>query len=821
MLKYFRKIFSPTEKPPQGNISPEPGKEFSAPTNLPEASEAHKKAGDAHLHKGEWTDAARCYRQAISINPDYAAAYCNLGYAQSEQGLYEEAERNLKQSIAINPVLAHAYCFLGSISQKQGNLDAAINFYQKAIEVKPDFEIVYRDLCLVLFRQGQIENARQVILKGISLNPDFADYHYFLGNLYGSEGAFGKAVDCYQRALAIQPEYVQVHFNLGNMFKEQGKLDEAQACYRKVLFLKPDYAEAHFKMGNLLNDIGQVDGAVASYRRALELQPDLAWAHCTLGNFLKGLGQLDAAAASYRRVLEIEPDSAEAHSNLGNALRDIGQLDGAVASFRRALEIKPDFAEAHINLGIAQKILGQLDDAMASYRLALEIKPDVAEAYYNLSNALQDLGQLDSALESYRRALELKPDYVEALDNMLFALNYHPDLGAEEIYQAYKKYDTQRGIPLRSTWRAHNNDRNPDRRLRIGYVSPDFRLHSCSSFLEPLLAHHDKSQVEVYAYAELTKEDEVTTRYKSYADHWTPTKGMNDEVLAEHIRSDGIDILVELAGHTGSNRLLAFARKPAPVSLSWLGYGYTTGLSAIDYYLTDEVCVPAGSEGLFSEQPWRIATPTYTYRPNPGMGEVGSLPALRRGHITFGTLTRAVRINHRTIRAWSELLKAVPDSRLVMDSLSFKAPAMQERMAARFAEHGISRERLEIGYHSPPWDVLRGIDIGLDCFPHNSGTTLFETLYMGVPYITLAGRPSVGRLGSSILQGAGHPEWIAGSEEEYVDKAAGLARDLERLAAQRASLRTEMENSPLLDEAGFARKVEAAYREMFEKWAVH
>jgi predicted O-linked N-acetylglucosamine transferase (SPINDLY family) len=400
----------------------------------------------------------------------------------------------------------------------------------------------------------------------------------------------------------------------------------------------------------------------------------------------------------------------------------------------------------------------------------------------------------------------------------LFCLNYHPDLSAEEIYRAYQEYDALFGIPLRPAWRVHGNDKNPNRRLRIGYVSPDFRKHSCSFFLEPLLMQHDKNQVEVYAYAELKIEDDMTSCYRRYVEHWTPTIGMSDEALAERIRSDGIDILVELAGHTVGNRLRTFALKPAPVSLSWMGYGYSTGLSAIDYYLTDEACVPVGSEGLFAEQPWRIANPASAYRPSSGMGEVNGLPAQQQGYITFGTLTRSVRVNHRTIRVWSEILKAVPNSRLVLDSFNFKGAAMQERMAARFAEHGVSRERLELGYHSPPWDVLRGIDIGLDCFPHNSGTTLFESLYMGVPFITLAGRPSVGRLGGSILQGIGHPEWIAESEDDYVDKAVELASDLNRLAIIRATLRSVMEQSPLRDEAGFARKVEAAYREMWMRW---
>ena len=361
--------------------------------------------------------------------------------------------------------------------------------------------------------------------------------------------------------------------------------------------------------------------------------------------------------------------------------------------------------------------------------------------------------------------------------------------------------------------------RDPDKRLKVGYVSPDFRQHSVRNFLEPLLAHHDKRLVEVYAYAELTVEDGVTARYRGYADHWIPTVGLSDDALAERIRSDGIDILLDLAGHTAKNRLKVFARKPAPVSLSWMGFGYTTGLSAIDYLLTDAASAPDGSEDLFSEQPWRLATPGYAYRPAESMGAPSGLPALDTGHVTFGTLTRSVRINHRSVRVWSEILHRVPGARLVADSGNYRDAQMRSALQDKFATHGIGHERLEIGFHSPPWDVLRSMDIGLDCFPHNSGTTLFESLYMGVPFITLAGRPSVGRLGSSILHGVGHPEWIATSEEEYIEKAVALASDLPRLARLRAGLRAEMEASPLRDEAGFARKVEAAYREMFAIWA--
>jgi predicted O-linked N-acetylglucosamine transferase (SPINDLY family) len=564
--------------------------------------------------------------------------------------------------------------------------------------------------------------------------------------------------------------------------------------------------------------MGRREEAAASYRRALEIQPGSAEMHFDLGTLLNELGQLDAAVTCYRHALEINPDYVEAHINLGVVLQKQNRLYEAEASYRRVLEIKPDYSEVHSNLGGTLKELGRLAEAEACCRRALEIDPDFAMAHCNLGVILKDLGQFDCALASCRRALEVNPDFVEARDILLFTLNYHPDKSGQEIFLAYREFDAKFGFPYRGAWRPHTNSRETNRRLKVGYVSPDFRNHSVRFFLEPLLAHHDKRAVEIYAYAELAREDAVTERYKGYVDHWVPTRGMQDDLLAERIRGDGIDILVDLAGHTANNRLGVFARKPAPVSVSWLGYGYTTGLTAVDYFLTDVVNTPVGSEELFSEQPWRIETPGYVYRSAQDMGIVSSLPALERGFVTFGMLTRAVRINHRTIRVWSEILKRVAGSRLVIDSASFRDVAMQATLAEKFSAYGISRDRLEIGCHSPPWNVLRGMDIGLDCFPHNSGTTLFETLYMGVPYITLAERPSVGRLGSAILEGVGHPQWIAHAEEEYVEKAVALASDLPKLAALRSNLRGEMEASPLMNEAGFARKVEKAYQEMFAKW---
>ena len=393
-------------------------------------------------------------------------------------------------------------------------------------------------------------------------------------------------------------------------------------------------------------------------------------------------------------------------------------------------------------------------------------------------------------------------------------------MSAEEIFDFYKQYDERFGLPLKSKWKVFSQPKVPKEKLKIGYVSPDFKQHSMQNFLLPTLTHHDHQKFEVFAFAELKKGDLVTQQYKSYTDHWIRTEKMTDDELVEKIRSLEIDILVDLGGHTKSNRLGIFAQKPAPVSLSWLGYGYTTGLSAIDYFLSDSIMVPKGSEHLFSEKPWRLKNYGFCcYQAKPNMGEVSPLPALKNNFITFGTLTRAIRINDRVIKTWAQILQRVENSKLIINSSeSFKNLMVADEFKKRFKEYGIDTYRLDFYYKSPPWDTMREMDIALDCFPHNSGTTLIEHLYMGNPFITYSNRPSVGKIGASILTTLGHREWIATSEQEYIDKAVALASDTEKLAEIRNTLRTKLKTSPIMDQKGFVRELENTYQAMWNNW---
>ncbi len=648
---------------------------------------------------------------------------------------------------------------------------------------------------------------------------------------------------------------------------QAGALDVAEACYRSIIAVEPAHAHAQHNLGALRLQRGDTAGGLPHFRAALQTQPsrlqfwisyidalllgDKAGSALTvlkqgLAHGLRGaavepmlarvaaalpehaeaqrlwgvglveLGRWAQAEAALRCAVTIDPTDAPAQHHLAWVYKEMGRLAQAENCARLAAQHAPQWPDALNTLGNLLFDQGRLLQAEQCYREAIALAPDYAEAHNNLGNALGEQCQVLAALACYQQAVHINPDYQGAWSNLLYCLNYHPELSAADIFARYRdwaaRFEPQECSPPQRAPGARKGSTS-GRRIRVGYVSPDFCAHSCVHFLEPLLAHHDRSRFEVYAYAELHHDDAVTQRYRQSVEHWRPTRALRDEDLARQVHGDQIDVLVDLAGHTAGNRLGLFARRPAPVSVSWLGFGYTTGLRSIDYFLTDAECAPVGCENLFSERLWRVPV-AWAYRPGTGMGEVGPLPNGRKGCITFGTLTRALRINADTVRVWAQILRTVGGSHLVVNSASFREVAAQDALARQFVELGVARERLEIGYHGVPSDVLRGIDIGLDCFPHNSGTTLFESLYMGVPFVTLAGRPGVGRIGSAVLAGAGLGQWIANTAAEYVQIAVALAHDVDRLAAWRARLRGLLQASPLMDEAGFAHSVESAYGQM-------
>jgi predicted O-linked N-acetylglucosamine transferase (SPINDLY family) len=598
------------------------------------------------------------------------------------------------------------------------------------------------------------------------------------------------------------------------------KLDEAVACYRHALQLAPNLAVAHNNLGNALKDQGELDDAVDCYRHALQLAPGYHLAHNNLGNALKHQGKLDEAVACFRHALQLAPDYAEAHSNLGNALEDLGRFEEAVDCYRHALRLRPDLVEAHVNLGNALKRQMKLDEAVACYRHALQLAPNLAVAHNNLGNALKDLGELDEAIACYRHALQLAPDYVEAHSSLVYALLYHPDCDADSHLREAQRWHERHAEQLARFEQPHENDPDPDRRLRVGYVSPNFRDHALGFFLVPLLSNHDRNQVEVYCYSGVIRPDPITDRLRACTDVWRSTVGLTDSSLAALIQDDRIDILVDITLHMEGSRLLTFARRPAPVQVTWLGYPGTTGLSAIRYRLTDpHLDPPDATDTLYTERSVYLPDSFWCYDPlAPDVVPVNELPALGGKPFTFGCLNNFCKVNSATLALWVSVLQAVPGSRLLLLAPSGSA---RDRLRTHFERAGVAGELVEFVDRQRRPDYLQTyqqIDLCLDPLPYNGHTTSFDAAWMGVPTITLVGRTAVGRAGLTLLRNLALPELAAQSPDEYVSIAAALAGDLPRLAGIRANLRRRMAASPIMDGPRFHRALEAAYRQMWREW---
>jgi predicted O-linked N-acetylglucosamine transferase (SPINDLY family) len=600
---------------------------------------------------------------------------------------------------------------------------------------------------------------------------------------------------------------------------QAGQLQQAEEVYLQILQTNPNEVNALHLLGLIAGQTGRYDMAVDYLQATLRLKPDYAAAHNNLGNVFIRQGKQAEAVASFRQAALSKPDFAAAHCNLGNALREQGHLDEAVASLREALRLRPDDAEAHNNLALALQAQGKLDDALASCCQALSLKPDFAEACQNLGEILKDQGRLDDALAAYRSALRIQPDAAYIHSNLVLALHYHPGYDARSIREEGARWNQLHAEPLKRFIRPHANRPDPERRLRIGYVSPDFRDHVDAFFLIPLLSNHDHRQFEIICYANVPQPDAVTERLRGYADVWRSTLGLSDEALADLVRSDQIDILVDLEMHVANNRLLMFARKPAPVQVAWLGYPGTTGLSTMDYRLTDPYLDPPGLfDSYYAEESVRLPDTFWCYDPLTDQPPVNELPALENGVITFGCLNNFCKINDSCLALWGDVLQAVPQSRFLL-----RAPAGETRdhVLARLQRKGIEAARIEFVDRVPRQEYLKlyhRIDLGLDPLPYNGHTTSLDAFWMGVPVLTLVGKTVVGRAGWSQLCNLGLQELAAETPEQFVALSARLAADLPRLQNLRATLRQGMQQSPLMDGKRFACNMEQAYRQMWRRW---
>jgi predicted O-linked N-acetylglucosamine transferase (SPINDLY family) len=662
---------------------------------------------------------------------------------------------------------------------------------------------------------GRLGEAEPIYRQILARDPENTRALNLLGVLAYQAGHHAEAFELIGRAIALRPEEADYRCNLGVVLAAMGRTDDAIAAYRVALSLAPADADVYCNLGNALSAKGDAGEAIAAFERAIAIKPQSPEALANLGRVLNDAGRTGEAIAACERAAAIRPQMAEAHWNLGRALAAAGRDAEAAEAYRRALALRPDVPEVWNNFGGALMRQNRLDEAVAAYRHVIRLRPSDAEGQYNLGKALLTTGELDGAIACFERSAAIRPE-LGGESQRLITMLLHPGYSPEAVLREHEQW-ARRFAALTEAAPPHENDASPERRLRVGYVSPDFREHVVAMNLLPLFREHDKSQVEVFCYHAADTSDLVTERFRAGADHWRDVHNFTDERLAELIRADRIDVLVDLGLHAGG-RLLAFACKPAPVRATFAGYPGTTGLPAIDYRLTDPYLDPPGeNDRWYTEESFRLPHSFWCYAPAETPA-VNSLPALTNGHVTFGSLNNFPKVNAPMLRVWSAVLRAVERSRLIL-----LAPegSSRRRVLDVTEGEGISRDRVEFASRLPRPRYLEqylAIDIALDTFPYNGHTTSLDSLWMGVPMVTLAGPTAVSRAGYSQLCNLGLSDLAARSAEEFVDIAAALARDLPRLATIRASLRPRMQRSPLTDAIGWTRGIEAAYRSMWRQW---
>jgi predicted O-linked N-acetylglucosamine transferase (SPINDLY family) len=672
------------------------------------------------------------------------------------------------------------------------------------------------------FQRGDLSAALSCAENVLKLAPRHADALHLAAIVQTQLGQYPTAIELFHRALALIPQHPGCHSNLGFALRMAGRLDEARAACARAIQLKPNFADAHNMLGVVLKDLGRPEEALAACTRATQLRADFAEAHNTLGVILKDLGRLEEAAAACVRAVRIRPGFAEAHNALGVILKSLGRPDEALASFARALEIRPDFAEAHDNRGSLLAELGRITDGLAACERALRINPQLAKAHYNRANILANLGRFEAAEAGYRRALSLDPGHAVAHSNLLFLLAAEARLSPEEMLEQQRQWDRAHGAAGRA---KRLPPRAPEplagRRLRIGYVSPDFRRHPVGYFVEPLLAAHDTAGFEVFCYAshdDATQSDAVTQRLRDSAEHWRFVRHLDDPALARLIRDDAIDILIDLAGHTEGNRLLAFTYRPAPIQAMYLGYCASSGLDVMDYWITDDVLHPPDTPERTSERIHRLPRCSFCFRPPEEAPPVAARPDPGE-RVTFGSFSHLSKLQPDVIATWSRILTCLPHSRLLLMDKHLADVELKRQLLQRFADHDIPPERLILHNRLPYEQYLATyaeVDLVLDPFPRTGGTTTAEALWMGVPVITLAGQRYVERISMSKLTALGLPALITHTRDEYVDTAVALAQDAAARQHLRSGLRERMAASPLCDGVTLARAMESAFRGMWQ-----
>ncbi len=783
---------------------------------------------DAHLNKAatfkdmkRYDDALAAYEQALALRPDLTTVWLDRGAILARLGRYEEAIAVYDKALSVNAGLAEAWLGGGNVLYELNHTNESLTAYDKALALNPGLAEAWLGRGNIFGRLKRQDDSLTAYERALALNPGLAEAWLGRGNVLHEVGRHDDSLAAYDRALELNPDLANAWLGRGNALYLVQHYKDALAAYDKALELNPDLAKAWLGRGNILSSVGVIGESLAAHEKALALQPELAEAWLGRGNALSELKHHDEALAAYDRALALNPDLVSAWLGRGNVFGDFGRHDDSLGAYNQALALKPDFVKAWLGRGMVFSRNALHDDAMAAFNRMLELKPDSAEARLGRARSLFETNHTSEALAEVDEALAIKPNLHPAIAYRIYVLDFASDVGVAEQQKARSQWWQAIGAKiLEQTRSEHLNSRDPDRRLRIGYVSADFRMHSAAFCFKPVLLNHDKTRFEITCYSSSLQEDKYTEDFRRIADRWRNVTQLSGDEFSAQIRADEIDILVDLSGYSAGNRLGVFARKPAPIQVTAWGHAAGTGLATMDYLLSDPVACPPEVRHLFAEKIVDLPC-VITIEQLPGETQPSDPPVLSNGHITFGAFNRSTKITAEVVALWARILHAVPQSRLLLKHYGFNQPAVRMATLEKLTSHGVDPDRIAfLGSTSRAEHLaaLRYVDIALDPFPQNGGISTFESLQMGVPTVAMLGKTIPSRIAGAILTAVGLDDWVAEDADGYLAIATKFAAMPAYLKALRHELPVRLSTCPATNNVLYTKAVEKAYRTMWQDY---
>lgn len=776
--------------------------------------------GDALQAQGRHEAAASSYQQALALQPGDAGVHLNLGNAQRSLQQWPEAIANYRAAVRLAPRMTAGHANLAAALRESGELGAAADAYREAIAIdRANVELHYH-LGQTLQSQELVDDAIAAYEQALALDADFHPVLTSLGLLQCAQKNYRAAIDYAQRALALLPDDPHAASRLAIIYSEAGEPQSAITFFERAIELKPSDEKLHVQLIEYVYSLQDYEQAVTTCQRALECCADKSQILNNLGRSLQELKQFEQALDAYQRALATAPGNPIIFCNIGNVYQRLMQSDKAMEYYREAINIAPKMARAHFAMGVVARSKDDLATAVDHYRSAIEFNPRYLDAYLNLGVGLNNMGKLDEALEVCREGMAIGPEWASLFSNYLFLLSHSVSIEPEAMFNEHVRYGKTFEAMAAHMHAEHRNSREPMRPLKVGLVSADLRSHPVPHFLLPVLEKISAdARMTLYAYHNSELNDDVTARLKMHIPHWRQVDKMSDAALVEKIRDDGIDILIDLSCHTGNNRLPVFAAKPAPVQASWIGFPMTTGLSTIDYFLSDTSFLTGGPlDAQFSEK-LMLLPAVAPFLPSASAPPVRQAPALINGYLTFGSFNRRNKINRQVVARWSKLLRAIPNARMLLAAMP--APGAEPVLAAWFEEEGIGANRL---VYEARTDIAKymelhhRVDICLDTFPFGGLTTTFHSLWMGVPTLSIAGPTCPSRASTAIMRQVELDDFIATDEEDYVRKALAMAANPMLLGAYRLSARHRLERSVFANTRLIAEGLENGLRIAWQRW---